>query len=191
MSRAASPEPEEAEKKKKKRTAEGGSKLAKQIKTGKKDKSSPAITLKLPGAQGGVSKGGTLFNIKKKASKKKKSVKPDVELAKIFEEVMTKMMENPQVYAFCKPVNPQVITGYYEVVKNPKTLEEILKDVKDKKYDSVDDLKSDLNLVVSNCILFNGEEHPLTRIIMGSVAETKNALKAVRLSYLSFNYLMN
>jgi hypothetical protein len=62
------------------------------------------------------------------------------------------------------------------VVKNPKTLEEIKETNTARKYLTLHDLYSDLDLVVSNCVLYNGEAHPLTGIIKKSVNELKDTL---------------
>jgi hypothetical protein len=52
---------------------------------------------------------------KKRQKKKKASAKPEVELSKLFDRVLTKLMSNPSVYAFIKPVNPALIKDYYDI----------------------------------------------------------------------------
>lgn len=61
---------------------------------------------------------------------------------------------------FIAPVDPVKlnIPTYFDIVKNPMDLSTMEKKVNESKYHKVSEFISDMDLIVSNCILFNGAE---------------------------------
>ncbi|KAI9729328.1 MAG: hypothetical protein M1818_008545 [Claussenomyces sp. TS43310] len=58
---------------------------------------------------------------------------------------------------------PNLAAQYAEKVSNPIDLATIDQRIKDKHYKSVADLKTDINLIYNNAVLFNGVENPVTK----------------------------
>ncbi|KAL9603135.1 MAG: hypothetical protein Q9219_001338 [cf. Caloplaca sp. 3 TL-2023] len=76
---------------------------------------------------------------------------------------------------FLAPVDPVAlnIPSYPNIVKNPMDLRTIEEKLKSDQYPSVEAFKSDFNQIVQNSILFNGNEHPVTKqgLNMGKLFE--------------------
>ncbi|MCJ1381780.1 hypothetical protein MMC17_004891 [Xylographa soralifera] len=68
--------------------------------------------------------------------------------------------------AFNQPVDHVLlkIPTYPDIVKNPMDLRTMEEKLKNEAYASVDVYVSDFNQIVENSVLFNGSEHPVTRI---------------------------
>ncbi|KAL9620680.1 MAG: hypothetical protein Q9160_004816 [Pyrenula sp. 1 TL-2023] len=66
---------------------------------------------------------------------------------------------------FKEPVDPVKLNlpQYTEIVKNPLALSNVDEKLKTRKYSRISEVYQDLDLMVSNCELFNGMEHPITR----------------------------
>lgn len=66
---------------------------------------------------------------------------------------------------FKEPVDPVKLNlpQYTEIVKNPLALSNIDEKLKTRKYSRISEVYQDLDLMVSNCELFNGTDHPITR----------------------------
>jgi hypothetical protein len=111
-----------------------------------------------------------------KTHRKKKS-KPHVELSAIFERIIHKMMNDPHSYAFCKPVDPQMVPDYYEIIAHPKSFSDILADLKEHKYRTTEPLLADIQLIADNCRTYNGPEHPLTHIIDRLVSQAQEEIE--------------
>ncbi|KAJ9649353.1 transcription initiation at TATA-containing promoter protein [Coniosporium apollinis] len=62
---------------------------------------------------------------------------------------------------FLKPVDPVAlnIPSYPHIIKNPMDISTMEQKLKDHQYNSADDFISDLNLMVQNCVTFNGPQH--------------------------------
>ena len=67
-------------------------------------------------------------------------------------EVWGEMQQN-----FSLPVSKKVYPTYYEIIQNPTDLGKIIKSFKSNKYDTVDALIIDLQLIFDNCRQFNDE----------------------------------
>jgi len=55
----------------------------------------------------------------------KRRMNPEVELATKFQRVISDLIAMPQSYPFCRPVSSTDAHDYYDIIKNPKTLENI------------------------------------------------------------------
>ncbi|KZT01472.1 uncharacterized protein LAESUDRAFT_478191 [Laetiporus sulphureus 93-53] len=71
-------------------------------------------------------------------------------------------MDNRDAEAFLKPVSKTDVPDYYDVIANPMDLQTMLRKVKQKQYKSKKEFKDDLDLIWSNCFMYNAtENHPL------------------------------
>lgn len=97
-----------------------------------------------------------------KSGKNKK--KPEL---RFCEEVLKEVMHQknwPQNQWFTTPVDPVAlnIPTYHSVIKQPMDLGTMNEKLQRGEYESAKDFKSDFNLIIKNCIKFNGEAHPVT-----------------------------
>ena len=100
-------------------------------------------------------------------SKPTKSVKrrrtdPVVTLASFLEEVHSELRVLDVQQWFWKPVDTKKIIGYLDKIKNPMDLQTIKENILKKKYHSREDFLADINQIVENSSLFNGESDVLT-----------------------------
>ncbi|KAH8110536.1 hypothetical protein DFH11DRAFT_1514277 [Phellopilus nigrolimitatus] len=71
-------------------------------------------------------------------------------------------LDNRDAEAFLKPVSKIDYPDYYEIIKEPMDLQTMLKKVKQKQYKSKAEFSDDLELIWSNCFIYNtGDNHPL------------------------------
>ncbi|KAJ6242648.1 chascon [Anaeramoeba flamelloides] len=75
----------------------------------------------------------------------------------IIQRICYKEFSEPFLY----PVDPVQLNlpTYPQIVKSPMDLSQIEKKLENNEYDLPNQLIGDLNLMINNCILFNGEEH--------------------------------
>jgi len=73
---------------------------------------------------------------------------------------------------FTMPVDPIKLNvpNYFEVITNPMDLHTMEKKLNNKEYSSSREFLADFNLILTNCVTFNGREHP--------VAESGRVMKA-------------
>ncbi|KAK6528234.1 hypothetical protein TWF281_009481 [Arthrobotrys megalospora] len=67
--------------------------------------------------------------------------------------------------AFLHPVDPVKLSlpTYFEIVKNPMSLQDVERKLVSNEYHDPEELKADIHLMVQNSILFNGVEHAVTQ----------------------------
>ncbi|XP_016841601.1 transcription initiation factor TFIID subunit 1 [Nasonia vitripennis] len=86
-----------------------------------------------------------------------------VALSYILNTVINDKLKNmAEATQFLKPVNKKLIKDYYTIVKRPMDLETVSKKVAAHKYHSRAEFVRDIQQIVDNCILYNGEKSPLT-----------------------------
>jgi hypothetical protein len=59
------------------------------------------------------------------ATRHSRRASPDVELSKFFEQMISDLISIPDAWPFCRPVSSSLAPDYYDIIKNPKTLEQI------------------------------------------------------------------
>ncbi|XP_014237505.1 transcription initiation factor TFIID subunit 1 [Trichogramma pretiosum] len=64
---------------------------------------------------------------------------------------------------FLKPVNKKVVKDYYDKIQNPIDLETIQKNVEAHKYQSRKEFLNDIQQILINCRIYNGESSSLTK----------------------------
>lgn len=80
---------------------------------------------------------------------------------------------------FSMPVDAEKLNvpTYYEVVENPMDLQTMEKKLHNSEYKSPKSVLDDFNLILSNCILFNGVEHPVTEMSKSMQAAWERQMK--------------
>ena len=93
-------------------------------------------------------------------------------LTKAQHKFLLKAMQNVRktkdATAFNKPVDPVAlnIPSYPDIIKRPMDLSTIESNLKDHKYTCAVDCVKDFELVIQNCITFNGPEHLVSQAAM-------------------------
>nr|XP_018899978.1 PREDICTED: transcription initiation factor TFIID subunit 1-like [Bemisia tabaci] len=102
-----------------------------------------------------------------------------VALSYIFESIIsTKLKTLHDAWPFLKPVNKKQIKDYYDVIKQPMDLETIAKKVSAHKYHSRYEFLHDIELILKNCVIYNGKESSYSKQAENLVKVTKEALES-------------
>lgn len=75
-------------------------------------------------------------------------------------ESMNRIMLHPISIQFIDPIGDNPPDKYYEIVKNPKYLKEILSNLEERKYKQISEWFDDVETVWSNAELFHGKDSP-------------------------------
>ncbi|KAH8979007.1 hypothetical protein EDB86DRAFT_3148799 [Lactarius hatsudake] len=87
---------------------------------------------------------------------------------------------NHDADAFIKPVSRVDVPDYYDIITNPMDFQTMGKKVKRKQYKSKKEFKDDLDLIWSNCFVYNAtENHPLCLCATRLKAKAEHLLKYV------------
>ena len=83
-------------------------------------------------------------------------------MSTMLEEILNEMRELPDVQPFLFPVSSKTVPDYYRIILRPMDLQTIREALRQKRYQSREDFLSDVNLIVENSTLYNGEKSILT-----------------------------
>ncbi|XP_061818203.1 transcription initiation factor TFIID subunit 1 isoform X1 [Nerophis lumbriciformis] len=88
----------------------------------------------------------------------------------ILDNIVTqKMMVVPDSWPFHHPVNKKFVPDYYKVIIDPMDLESIRKNISKHKYQNRDVFLSDVTLIHTNSIKYNGRDSPYTKTALDIV----------------------
>ncbi|VVD00816.1 transcription initiation factor TFIID subunit 1 isoform X1 [Leptidea sinapis] len=87
---------------------------------------------------------------------------PLVTLSSLLEQVLNHMRHLPDVQPFLFPVNPKLVADYYRIVSRPMDLQTIRDNIRQKHYQSREEFLADVNQIVENSSLYNGQNSSLT-----------------------------
>jgi transcription initiation factor TFIID subunit 1 len=104
--------------------------------------------------------------------KQSRSRMPVEHLKSNLESVVSKLLDMPESELFRAAVDRALVKDYYLIIKQPMDLGTIQKKVDEQKYDSMREFIKDLELIVSNSKIYNGE--PAKSLI------TANAVKVLK-----------
>lgn len=122
---------------------------------------------------------------KRKKPKREKRPNPIQDLSNLFLPIIQSLIDNPDSFPFRKPVNSDIIKNYAKIIKSPMTLEQVKTNITQLFYTSMDRIMKDLNLIASNCALYNGAGHPLTRTIESLVSVARQKFYSVIIQYIN------
>ncbi|XP_013766925.1 transcription initiation factor TFIID subunit 1 isoform X1 [Pundamilia nyererei] len=95
----------------------------------------------------------------------------------ILDNIVTqKMMVVPDSWPFHHPVNKKFVPDYYKVIVNPMDLENIRKNISKHKYQNRETFLSDVSLIHTNSIKYNGSDSPYTKTALEIVNVCKQTL---------------
>ncbi|KAJ8140823.1 hypothetical protein OY671_005991, partial [Metschnikowia pulcherrima] len=101
---------------------------------------------------------------------------------KRFQTIAVNLIKSIEAHRFSSPFLTAVTAREYsKVVKNPKDLKSILKDVKRKQdqavYTTVKELERDIILMFTNCVMFNRSSAPLVRMAQEMKDDVRTTFK--------------
>jgi histone acetyltransferase len=70
---------------------------------------------------------------------------------------------NPSSWAFRDPVDENLVPGYHSVISHPMSLSVMRQKNERGVYTDKEDFRSDVRLMIDNCIMFNGPRHDITK----------------------------
>ncbi|ETN17500.1 hypothetical protein PPTG_05289 [Phytophthora nicotianae INRA-310] len=108
----------------------------------------------------------------KGAIKQSRSRMPVEYVNNALEVVVQRLLEMPESELFRLPVDASTVPNYYQIVKQPMDLSTVRRKIEAKEYDSMREFVKDLELIVNNSRIFNGD--PTKSVI------TANAQKVLR-----------
>lgn len=73
-------------------------------------------------------------------------------------KILDQLISKDNLEIFLEPVDPTEVPDYDSVIKNPIDLGTMREKLKNGQYDSLEDLESDFNLMIKNCLLYNDKE---------------------------------
>lgn len=81
---------------------------------------------------------------------------PLVVLSTILESILKEMRALSDVQPFLFPVNAKNVPDYYNIVTRPMDLQTMRENLRQKKYQTREDFLADVNQIVENSTLYNG-----------------------------------
>lgn len=87
---------------------------------------------------------------------------PVVTLSTMLEEILNEMRVLPDVQPFLFPVSSKSVPDYFRIITRPMDLQTIRENLRQKKYQSREDFLTDVNQILENSTLYNGEKSILT-----------------------------
>ncbi|XP_056093764.1 transcription initiation factor TFIID subunit 1 isoform X2 [Rhinichthys klamathensis goyatoka] len=95
----------------------------------------------------------------------------------ILDNIVTqKMMAVPDSWPFHHPVNKKFVPDYYKVIINPMDLESLRKNISKHKYQNREVFLSDVGLIHTNSVKYNGPDSPYTKTALEIVNVCKQTL---------------
>lgn len=73
-------------------------------------------------------------------------------------DVLDRLKKKDHYNIFLEPVNTETVTGYLDIIKHPMDFSTMTKKLSRQEYKSLGEFRKDLDLIWSNCLLFNGKE---------------------------------
>ena len=87
---------------------------------------------------------------------------PVVTLSTMLEEILNEMRESADVQPFLFPVSTKAVPDYYRIIQRPMDLQTFRENLRQKKYQSREEFLCDVNQILENSTLYNGEKSGLT-----------------------------
>ncbi|CAH1772433.1 unnamed protein product [Owenia fusiformis] len=82
------------------------------------------------------------------------------ELRLFIRDVINKLARDRRFNIFAKPVDPEEVDDYYDVIKTPMDLSTMMSKIDLHKYQTVKDFLDDIDLIRSNALEYNPDRHP-------------------------------
>ncbi|KAL3994071.1 ATP-utilizing chromatin assembly and remodelling N-terminal family protein [Acanthocheilonema viteae] len=80
-----------------------------------------------------------------------------------FELLISEAMRQQTAWPFLKPVDAKAVPDYYQIIKRPMDLSTIMNKLKQRLYDTPEQVIADARLIFENCRIYNEEESEICR----------------------------
>lgn len=87
---------------------------------------------------------------------------PKVTMSTMLTEIVNELKLIPGTDAFLQPVNPKRVPDYYNIVKNPISLQEIKNKITKQQYELRQEFLTDIKLMFDNSRMYNGDNNVIT-----------------------------
>ncbi|XP_054717398.1 LOW QUALITY PROTEIN: ATPase family AAA domain-containing protein 2-like [Uloborus diversus] len=106
------------------------------------------------------------------------------ELRVFLRDILTKLARDRRFSVFSRPVDPEEVPDYQEVIKNPMDLETMMTKIDRHRYETVAQFLSDIDLVCQNALEYNPDRDPSDKLIRHRACALKDAAHAIVLTEL-------
>jgi len=88
------------------------------------------------------------------------NTKTNARMNRVFRRIINLLSLYPNSEPFARPVDTSLLPDYPSIVTNPMDLFTMIKKTNDNKYNSIEEFTIDINLIMSNCVLYCNERFP-------------------------------
>ncbi|GFT89929.1 ATPase family AAA domain-containing protein 2B [Trichonephila clavipes] len=110
------------------------------------------------------------------------------ELRLFLRDILTKLAKDRRFTVFSRPVDPDEVPDYQEVIKNPMDLETMMTKIDLQRYETVGQFLSDIDLVCQNALDYNPDRDPSDKIIRHRACSLKDVAHALVLTELDAEF---
>lgn len=125
-----------------------------------------ALLLKVPKDAVGRRKrrmgAGDMEYLQRNKTANRRRTDPVVLLSSILEQILNEIRDLPDVQPFLLPVKEKHVHDYYTIIQRPMDLQTIRENLRNKKYQSREEFLADVNQIVENSSVYNGQNNTLT-----------------------------
>jgi transcription initiation factor TFIID subunit 1 len=100
---------------------------------------------------------------KRRKTVQRRDTNPEVPFSAALERILMKLRTLPESSAFQKPVSVKTVPDYYSFIRFPMDLQTIKENLRQHYYRSREMFLEHVNLIVTNCITYNGFGSELTK----------------------------
>jgi len=122
-------------------------------------------------------------SVPRKGAKKKnsKSGPTLTEIHNSIRKVVNALVANENSWPFREPVTEDIAPQYFDVVKEPMDLKKMSRKNNSRQYKSIGAFQYDFELMISNCIKYNGEDDLITPVGIKLAAFFKDKIRQLKL----------
>ena len=115
-------------------------------------------------ASGTVSEAEELVLSAPKQTVQRRRTDPRIVMASVLEKVLSELREMEGSHYFLEPVSAKKVVDYYQIVKQPMDLRKMREKVAEGAYSTRAEFLSDVQLILSNSRLYNGDADEITGV---------------------------
>ncbi|XP_071042928.1 ATPase family AAA domain-containing protein 2 isoform X4 [Parasteatoda tepidariorum] len=110
------------------------------------------------------------------------------ELRLFLRDIVTKLARDRRFSVFSRPVDPEEVPDYQEVIKHPMDLETMMTKIDTHRYETVAQFLSDIDLLCQNALEYNPDRDPSDKLIRHRACALKDMAHALVLSELDAEF---
>ncbi|KAG8196814.1 hypothetical protein JTE90_027530 [Oedothorax gibbosus] len=110
------------------------------------------------------------------------------ELRLFLRDILNKLAKDRRFSVFSRPVDPDEVPDYQEVIKSPMDLETMMTKIDSQRYETVAQFLSDVDLICQNALEYNPDRDPSDKIIRHRACSLKDVAHALVLTELDAEF---